>query len=177
MTRLQELEKELELDIQELKCLMNSYALNSDSILIELLRRNILQMQKHSGQFLQILESNSMQLPPETVENAPQQELLEAETCKVEKPIEKEEPQSEEEDNNNNGRQKLTLTLNDSFRFARELFHGDNESMSYMLEQITAMPTYETAMELTMEKLDLEKDKEVFNDFTEVIKQYFRHLK
>ena len=65
------------------------------------------------------------------------------------------------------------ISLNDSFRFSRELFGGDTELMNRVIEQISVMGSYKTAVAFLSSKVELNEDKEAVNDFLELLKKYF----
>ena len=65
------------------------------------------------------------------------------------------------------------ISLNDSFRFSRELFGGDTELMNRVIEQISVMSSYKTAVAFLSSKVELNEEKEAVNDFLELLKKYF----
>lgn len=65
------------------------------------------------------------------------------------------------------------ISLNDSFRFSRELFGGDTELMNRVIEQISVMGSYKTAVAFLSSKVELNEEKEAVNDFLELLKKYF----
>ncbi|WP_294477792.1 hypothetical protein [uncultured Bacteroides sp.] len=65
------------------------------------------------------------------------------------------------------------ISLNDSFRFARELFGGDSELMNRVVEQLSAMSSYKTALAFLSSKVDINEESEALNDFLELLKKYF----
>ena len=65
------------------------------------------------------------------------------------------------------------ISLNDSFRFSRELFGGNTDLMNRVIEQISVMSSYKTAVAFLSSKVELNEEKEVVNDFLELLKKYF----
>ena len=65
------------------------------------------------------------------------------------------------------------ISLNDSFRFSRELFGGDTELMNRVIEQISVMGSYKTAVAFLSSKVELNEEKEAVNDFLELLKKFF----
>ena len=65
------------------------------------------------------------------------------------------------------------ISLNDSFRFSRELFGGDTELMNRVIEQISVMGSYKTAVAFLSSKVEINEEKEAVNDFLELLKKYF----
>lgn len=65
------------------------------------------------------------------------------------------------------------ISLNDSFRFSRELFGGDTDLMNRVIEQISVMSSYKTAVAFLSSKVELNEEKEAVNDFLELLKKFF----
>ena len=65
------------------------------------------------------------------------------------------------------------ISLNDSFRFSRELFGGDTDLMNRVIEQISVMSSYKTAVAFLSSKVELNEEKEAVSDFLELLKKYF----
>ncbi len=65
------------------------------------------------------------------------------------------------------------ISLNDSFRFSRELFGGNIDLMNRVIEQISVMSSYKTAVAFLSSKVELNEEKEAVNDFLELLKKYF----
>ncbi|TRX45899.1 hypothetical protein FNW54_05995 [Bacteroides sp. HF-5092] len=65
------------------------------------------------------------------------------------------------------------ISLNDSFRFSRELFGGDTDLMNRVIEQISVMSSYKTAVAFLSSKVEINEEKEAVNDFLELLKKYF----
>lgn len=68
---------------------------------------------------------------------------------------------------------RQSISLNDSFRFSRELFGGDSETMNRVIEQISVMSSYKTAIAFLSSKVDLSKESESLTDLLELLKKYF----
>ena len=65
------------------------------------------------------------------------------------------------------------ISLNDSFRFSRELFGGNTDLMNRVIEQISVMSSYKTAVAFLSSKVEINEEKEAVNDFLELLKKYF----
>ena len=197
MDTLQKLEKEIELDVQELRYMMKSFTQESEAIPIELLIRNVRQIQEHATQLLQVLETipNQEETTPldhtEKYEKETTKEYYNKKEEEKEKTISTpkenettenialpEKPEKEDVTSDKNNRDfKQMLSLNDSFRFSRELFNGDNELMNRVFAQIAAMSSEQTATAFVSSKLNINEGNEVFDEFIELIKRYFNALK
>lgn len=219
----QKLLTDIELDVHELKYLMDSFTKEPTPTLSELLKRSITRMQGRLDELQQEVDAVQVTSPStveETVEetnevaesevNSPsiiqslesvvvkedeEGEIIVAE----EKPVvavteegKKEEPAiveesvaeavvKEEEPKSVVLGESLKLSaglrhaisLNDSFRFSRELFGGNTDLMNRVIEQISVMSSYKTAVAFLSSKVELNEEKEAVNDFLELLKKYF----
>lgn len=68
------------------------------------------------------------------------------------------------------------ISLNDSFRFSRELFGGNTDLMNRVIEQISVMSSYKTAVAFLSSKVELNEEKEAVNDFLELLKLSLIHI-
>lgn len=66
-----------------------------------------------------------------------------------------------------------SISLNDSFRFSRELFGGDVELMNRVVEQMSVMSSYKTAAAFLVSKTSVVEESEALNDLLELLKKYF----
>ena len=219
----QKLLTDIELDVHELKYLMDSFTKEPTPTLSELLKRSITRMQGRLDELQQEVDAVQVTSPltvEETVEETNEVaesevdspsiiQSLESDVVKEEeegeiivaeeKPVvavteegKKEEPAiveesvaetvvKEEEPKSVVLGESLKLSaglrhaisLNDSFRFSRELFGGDTELMNRVIEQISVMGSYKTAVAFLSSKVELNEEKEAVNDFLELLKKYF----
>ena len=68
---------------------------------------------------------------------------------------------------------RRSISLNDSFRFSRELFDDDNEVMNRVLEQISQMQSYDSAVAFLSAKIKLNEEDETVADLLFLLKKYF----
>lgn len=205
----QKLLTDIELDVHELKCLMESFSKEPSKTLSELLKRSIAHMQGRLDELsreidsVEVSETSDLTSPvaEEAVvkEAAVEEEITEsvngpvmlqssettAETTVTEDaPVAEEEPatmaKKEEPKPTVLGESiKLTaslrhsISLNDSFRFSRELFKGDTDLMNRVIEQISVMSSYKTAVAFLSSKVEIDEEKEAVVDFLELLKKYF----
>ena len=234
----QKLLTDIELDVHELKYLMDSFTKEPTPTLSELLKRSITRMQGRLDELQQ--EVNAVQvISPSAVEETAEEEdevagseedspviiqSLESVVVKEdeegeaivaeEKPVviaaaaETAAAAEEEEEEEEEGKKeepaiveepvvetvvkeeepksavlgeslKLSaglrhaISLNDSFRFSRELFGGNTDLMNRVIEQISVMSSYKTAVAFLSSKVELNEEKEAVNDFLELLKKYF----
>lgn len=134
----------IELDIQELKYLMDAFSREPNASLRELLKRNILQMRARLDQLLADLDAVSAISTPILGERIrPVTDL------------------------------RRSISLNDSFRFSRELFDGDSEQMNRTIEQISEMSSLEAATAFLLSKVSVGEENEAMTDLMELLKKYF----
>ena len=219
----QKLLTDIELDVHELKYLMDSFTKEPTPTLSELLKRSITRMQGRLDELQQEVDAVQVTSPltvEETVEETNEVAESEVDSPSIiqslesvvvkedeegeiivaeEKPVvvvteegKKEEPAiveepvvetvvKEEEPKSVVLGESLKLSaglrhaisLNDSFRFSRELFGGDTELMNRVIEQISVMGSYKTAVAFLSSKVELNDEKEAVNDFLELLKKYF----
>lgn len=193
---MQALLNDIELDIQELKCLMEAVSRKPDSALREVAKRNIVQMRGRLDILLEQLDRGALpenELPdriinpmPEPVsaaaaaEEEEEEEGKKEESAIVEEPVvetvvKEEEPKSAVlgESLKLSAGLRHAISLNDSFRFSRELFGGNTDLMNRVIEQISVMSSYKTAVAFLSSKVELNEEKEAVNDFLELLKKYF----
>ncbi|MBD3592280.1 hypothetical protein [Bacteroides sp. GM023] len=191
----QKLLTDIELDVHELKYLMESFSKEPTQTLSELLKRSIERMQGRLDELSQevdavevsSLSSVIIQSPePVVVEEDEEGDSLIVEEIPViteevlvveEEPVieKKEEPKSAVlgESIKLAAGLRHSISLNDSFRFSRELFKGDTELMNRVVEQISVMSSYKTAVAFLSSKIEIDEEKEAVVDFLELLKKYF----
>lgn len=191
----QKLLTDIELDVHELKYLMDSFTKEPTPTLSELLKRSITRMQGRLDELQQ--EVDAVQVTSESVvvkedeegeiivaeekpvvvvtEEGKKEEPAIVEEPVVETVVKEEEPKSVVlgESLKLSAGLRHAISLNDSFRFSRELFGGDTELMNRVIEQISVMGSYKTAVAFLSSKVELNEDKEAVNDFLELLKKYF----
>ena len=231
----QKLLTDIELDVHELKYLMDSFTKEPTPTLSELLKRSITRMQGRLEELQQEVDAVQV-ISPSAVEETAEEEdevagseedspviiqSLESVVVKEdeegeaivaeEKPVviaAAAETAAEEEEEEEEGKKeesaiveepvvetvvkeeepksavlgeslKLSaglrhaISLNDSFRFSRELFGGNTDLMNRVIEQISVMSSYKTAVAFLSSKVELNEEKEAVNDFLELLKKYF----
>ncbi len=66
-----------------------------------------------------------------------------------------------------------SFTLNDTFRFARDLFEGNTDQMKKILNQVSQMTSYDTAVAFLSAKIKITEEDETCVDFLDLLKRYF----
>ena len=232
----QKLLTDIELDVHELKYLMDSFTKEPTPTLSELLKRSITRMQGRLDELQQEVDAVQV-ISPSAVEETAEEEdevagseedspviiqslesvvvkedeegeaivaeekpvviAAAAETAAAEEDEEEEEGKKEEsaiveepvvetvvkeeepksavlgESLKLSAGLRHAISLNDSFRFSRELFGGNTDLMNRVIEQISVMSSYKTAVAFLSSKVELNEEKEAVNDFLELLKKYF----
>ena len=238
----QKLLTDIELDVHELKYLMDSFTKEPTPTLSELLKRSITRMQGRLDELQQEVDAVQV-ISPSAVEETAEEEdevagseedspviiqslesvvvkedeegeaivaeekpvviAAAAETAAEEAAAEEEEEEEEEEGKKEepaiveepvvetvvkeeepksavlgeslklSAGLRHAISLNDSFRFSRELFGGNTDLMNRVIEQISVMSSYKTAVAFLSSKVELNEEKEAVNDFLELLKKYF----
>lgn len=219
----QKLLTDIELDVHELKYLMDSFTKEPTPTLSELLKRSITRMQGRLDELQQEVDA-VQEISPSAVEETAgeedevagsevdspsiiqslesvvvkedeEEEIIVAEEKPVvavteegkteesalveesvaETVVKEEEPKSAVlgESLKLSAGLRHAISLNDSFRFSRELFGGNTDLMNRVIEQISVMSSYKTAVAFLSSKVELNEEKEAVNDFLELLKKYF----
>lgn len=219
----QKLLTDIELDVHELKYLMDSFTKEPTPTLSELLKRSITRMQGRLEELQQEVDAVQVISPSAVEETAgeedevagsevdspsiiqslesvvvkedEEEEIIVAEEKPVvavteegkteesalveesvaETVVKEEEPKSAVlgESLKLSAGLRHAISLNDSFRFSRELFGGNTDLMNRVIEQISVMSSYKTAVAFLSSKVELNEEKEAVNDFLELLKKYF----
>ena len=233
----QKLLTDIELDVHELKYLMESFSKESTQTLSELLKRSILRMQDRLEQLSEEIEAVPVEDSPSAIaevesevpiveEQAPVIEEIEypvieekvveeneatapgedepvivqepqavVEKTVIEEPVVEDEMEEKEVEVESEDDESLlieepkaavlgesikmaaglrhSISLNDSFRFSREIFGGDPELMNRVIEQISVMSSYKTAVAFLASKVSVNEENEAMTDFLELLKKYF----
>ena len=183
----------IELDIQELKYLMKAFEREPNGTLREVLKRNILQMRDRLDQMLTELDTVQKPVEGESIQPILTEKEIE-ETILEEVEEEKETLQVVESQSQIEVQETIknvsagsilgerirpvtdlrrSISLNDSFRFSRELFNGESEQMNRVIEQISEMSSLDTAIAFLYSKVNVDEENEAMIDFQELLKKYF----
>jgi hypothetical protein len=65
------------------------------------------------------------------------------------------------------------LTLNDTFRFSRELFNGDKDAMDRTLQEISQMSSFTDVVSYLSSQTEWDEESDAVKDFVELLKKYF----
>lgn len=173
---MQALLNDIELDIQELKYLMEAVSHKSNPALREVAKRNIMQMRDRLDVLLEQLdrevtpESELSEAIAETVQMA---EPVQSEDISTEIEVDVDSTPIETERIKTSKNLRCLISLNDSFRFSRELFEGSMEQMNHVLQQIAEMHSLDAALFFLSSQIKVEEENESKADLVELLKKYF----
>ncbi len=198
--RMQSLLTDIELDVQELKYLTDVISHEPNSPLKEVAKRSVLQMRSRLDTLLELLnEKDCVAKNTETYSQSEQEAILivrdksvvpeviinedsvivpegvasEGKSDSISRVISPMAKTILAEQIKPAGGLRQTMSLNDFFRFARELFHGDADRMNAVLQQLSSKKTLADALVYLSSELDAGADEEAAIDFTELLKKYF----
>ena len=181
----QKLLADIELDVHELKCLMDSFTKEPTPTLSELLKRSIARMQGRLDELQQEVDAVQVTSPSaveETVEETNEVAGSEEDSPVIIQSLESVVVKEDEEEPRSavlgeslklSAGLRHAISLNDSFRFSRELFKGDTDLMNRVIEQISVMGSYKTAVAFLSSKVEIDEEKDAVVDFLELLKKYF----
>ena len=205
---MQTLLDDIELDIQELKYLMQVLATDANPTLKVVAKRNIQQMRARLDALQKLLDETPVEVvaipeapvvpvvipepaaAPEPVKPTPVEEPV---VVEITKPVEIVSPKPESTPKPEPEPSAIissaspilaerikpatdlrhAISLNDSFRFAREIFGGDTARMNEVIRQLGAAPSLEKALELFSSTVNPDEENETVADFIELLKKYF----
>ncbi len=157
---MQTLLTDIELDIQDLKCVMQAVEQDGNPALREVARRNIRQMQDRLNNLERLLDETTTAA---TVETATETEVV---PTVQPTPIlaERIRPATD---------LRHAISLNDAFRFTRELFRGDGVRMNEVMKQLGNTATLDEALRIFYSTVMPDEGNEATDDFIELLKKYF----
>ena len=197
---MQTLLDDIELDIQELKYLMQVLATDANPTLKVVAKRNIQQMRARLDALQKLLDETPVEvvaIPEAPVAPAvipePAAAPVEPVVVEITKPVEVVSPKPESTPKPESEPSAIissaspilaerikpatdlrhAISLNDSFRFAREIFGGDTARMNEVIRQLGAAPSLEKALELFSSTVNPDEENETVVDFIELLKKYF----
>lgn len=180
----QSLWNDLELDVQELKYLVNAVLVDNNQVLSEVAKRSVLQMRSRLDLLYQ--ELSSMKCLEEISIPFVAEELIvaseeENEYAYVKEPVENTVVSNEFTEISSQTSVsdilrtdlRRSISLNDSFRFNRELFRGDSEWMNKVIRELDAMNSLDEAVTHARNEIGFDEDNEAAVDFIELLKKRF----
>lgn len=203
---MQTLLNDIELDIQELKCLMQAVSGDANPALRVVVKRNIRQMRTRLDALLRLLdEPCAAEMPVvtearQTMTETPQPEMRQTVTRQpaaqqpavpqpaAQRPVNAEPVSSEALSASEPASSassilaerikpaadlRRAISLNDLFRFSRELFGGDTARLNEVVERLGDAPSLDAAMTVLTSEIHLDEENEAAADFVELLRKYF----
>lgn len=176
---MQTLLNDIELDIQELKCLMQAISSDANPTLKIVAKRNIQQMKARLEALQELLEEAPTAVVPPLEELPAVTTPLTGPASPVESVIPDtvkmvcEEPETVPilaERIKPAKDLKHAISLNDSFRFVRELFAGDAARMNEVVRRLGEAPSLDKAMDIFASEVHPDEENEAAVDFMELLK-------
>ena len=167
---MQALLNEIELDIRELKCLVQAVEVTGNSALRPVAQRSIRQLTAR----LQMLEHwLDGEKEEEAIAVDGQSPAVEAHSFEPVVP-EPELPTSIIADRARPATDlRRSISLNDSFRFARELFGGDAACMNEAISRLSELSSLDEALQLLDALVQADENNMAYQDFVELLKKYY----
>ncbi len=183
---------DIELDVAELRCLLQALSAGHDPKLAAVAGRNINRMKQKLDTLQHLLEqpatpsktgtttppphdeSGSRTPLPAQEENASPTPCPDIATGNVPTVAPQAEPTATLAERIRPAQDlRHALSLNDSFRFAREWFDGDTARLNHLLRLLGDRPTWNEARVLLATEIQAAEDDPALADFEELLKKYF----
>lgn len=170
---MQTLLNDIELDIQELKCLMQAIAGDTNSALRVVAKRSIQQMKMRLDELQKLLDEIPEINPIVTrvIRDEEEQSVASAAEPML-SPVASSSPILAECIKPSKDL-RHAISLNDSFRFTRELFGGDALRMNEIVHLLGEAPDLNKAIAIFNSEVQLDEENEAVVDFIELLKKYF----
>lgn len=167
---MQTLLNDIELDVQELKYLLQAVSAERNPALRIVAKRNIQQMKTRLDALQRLLDGKSAEEMPDaerpvagdkvTDQDAAQSPVVFSSSILAERI----KPSTD---------LRHAISLNDSFRFVRELFGGDAAKMNAIVVRLNEASSLDKAIEIFTSEVHPDEENEAAVDFMELLKKYF----
>lgn len=170
---MQTLLNDIELDIQELKCLMQAITGDTNPALRVVAKRSIQQMKMRLDELQKMLDEVPEIDPIITRVISDKQEQTVASAAEpMLSPVASSSPILAECIKPSKDL-RHAISLNDSFRFTRELFSGDALRMNEIVRLLGEAPNLDKAIAIFNSEVQPDEENEAVADFIELLKKYF----
>lgn len=167
---MQTLLNDIELDIQELKCLLQAISGDTNPALRIVAKRNVHQMQERLNALMkQLDETFVFESAAPAVPVAP---VVPDASVSVE-PVSEQETAILAERIKPATDLRHAISLNDSFRFTRELFDGDGVRMNAVVSRLGQASSLDEALDIFTSTVNTNPENVAYTDFVELLKKYF----
>lgn len=181
---------DIELDIQELKCLMQAISNDTNPALKIVAKRNIQQMKTRLDALQEVLDkvpiitepiaepvvaepitTTDIIIKPVAVNSIVTEPV--AHTAESVQPVVSPTSSILAERIKPSTNLRQAISLNDSFRFTRELFDGDSTRMNEVVRLLGEASSLDGAMTVFNSEVSVKEENEAVIDFVELLKKYF----
>lgn len=169
---MQTLLNDIELDIQELKCLMQAIAGDTNSALRVVAKRSIQQMKMRLDELQKQLDEVPDIDPIVTCVIREEEQSVASAAEPMLSPVALSSPILAECIKPSKDL-RHAISLNDSFRFTRELFGGDALRMNEIVRLLGEAPNLDKAIVIFNSEVQSNEENEAVADFIELLKKYF----
>ena len=156
---------DIEYDMLELKSLLQMLSTNNNPALWRTVGRCIRRMQAGLNEL-----ENQLSEFPMTPEETPATD----DSIAIPQPVHQATPSILAERIRPAADLRRAFSLNDRFRFMRELFGGDAARMDETMQQISEAASLQEALDRLTSDLRLDESNETVADFVELLKRYFK---
>lgn len=167
---MQTLLNDIELDVQELKYLLQAVAAERNPALRIVAERNIRQMKTRLDALQQLLDEKFAEEMP-LVETPVARDKVTDQDAALSPAVfsssilaERIKPSTD---------LRHAISLNDSFRFVRELFGGDAAKMNAVVVRLNEVSSLDKAIAIFTSEVHPDEENEAAADFMELLKKYF----
>lgn len=181
---------DIELDIQELKCLMQAISNDTNPALKIVAKRNIQQMKTRLDALQEVLDKvpiiTEPIAEPVVAEPITTTDIITkpvgidsivtepvAHTAESVQPVVSPTSSILAERIKPSTNLRQAISLNDSFRFTRELFDGDSTRMNEVVRLLGEASSLDGAMTVFNSEVSVKEENEAVIDFVELLKKYF----
>ena len=164
---------EIELDVQELKCFIDAISRDSNPTLLLVAKRHILNMHSQLDHLLKEVEALSV---GETEAKKTEPMVIQELDIPNERPIGADSVNMEKvlgERIRTGIDLRRSLSLNDSFRFSRDLFNDDSDRMNRVLQQAGEMSSLKNALTYLVAELKVDQENETWLDLKVYVEKFF----
>lgn len=181
---MQTLLDDIELDIQELKCLMQAILNDPNPALRIVAKRNIQQMRTRLDTLQQLLDK-APAIVAVSIDEVSADAMVSAPLAEPVSPVVYAHPAEPVQSAAASASSILAerikpaknlrhaICLNDSFRFTKELFNGDAARMNEVIRLLGETSSLDKAMVIFNSEVYVDDENEAVADFVELLKKYF----
>lgn len=182
---MQDILNDIELDVAELRCLLQASPADTDPRLVAVAERSIERLKQRLDELKQSLhQPTATPMPQPQPRTHTQDEEEAAPSTRPDGPLPTTEETTHEAASGGNahilaerirpaGDLRHALSLNDTFHFARELFDGDTSALTALLARMEDARSADEARLLLTRAIHVSEDNPAVPEFEELLNKYF----